>query len=1029
MRRPPPPLLLVLLLSLLGMTVRAAEQPNPRYTGAPFMRTWLPEDYGASPSTRGVLQHPQTGFMYFANAGGLLEYDGVRWRLYSVPGGNGVGSLAVDARGRVRFSSDDQIGYLGADATGDRRALSVLDQLPTGEPTIFPPGGCLALADGVYYTARDRLVRFALEDGGQARVWKFPAGEITQHLWLMDQALHVRGPNGVFRFDPASGFSEVAGLRTFAFSTRADPAGGWQMINRDGVRRWDNGFKSVGPGLLPLVSPLDGDIALCGAFLADGRIVFGTTRSGLIVADAHGRRLQAIDRTVGLLSDRVEGVCVDREGGLWATFRNGIMRLQLDSAYARHGTGVRRIESTPTALALHRGELYVGGGEGLWRRDRAGTFQAVADVPSYVRSLVSLDDRLFVTGVELRHVLPGDRAELLGQTHHGLVAISTAPGHYAHGTHNGLAFDRADGAKWTSAGRLDKIPGTVAALCEYPAGVIWAASHTTGLWRVDLRGSLRADAPVKNYTAAQGIPSSLNQYNGELFHWGGGLAGAVAGKFLRLDEVADRWIPETRIEGLPTDQSGVANVWLLGSRPGADGSLWLQIRAPSAPVVQIVPTGPDRWRAVTPAAPTLRHYFGTALRHDAKANTLWLAGTGMLISQDLDWRPSAETPPPTPAIRRLEHADGRLIWADGAPATSLQLAPAQNRLRVTFTTPSYVADQLGRTHTRYRTRLDGLDSDWTAWSNEAQRDFTNLPYRDFTLRVQARDDQGRESAVSELAFSIAPPWWLNRWSLAGYAASGLMGLASVVRWRTRTLLRRAERLETVVTSRTEELRRSNTELARLHAVERDEKLAARLDEEKARLEVLRYQLNPHFLYNTLASICGTARTNPEATRTMAQRLADFCRLTLTRADETETVREELRMLRAYLDIEKARWRDSLQIEIDVAEAALDARLPTFLLLPLLENAIKHGGRTTTGTLHLRLAIHPIVSGGFAIEVANSGVWDMVTPNPNSTGIGLENLRRRLARHYPEAHAFHIGPEGAKVVARLTIQPRPSTTDT
>jgi signal transduction histidine kinase len=992
---------------------------NPRYTGTPFMRTWLAEDYGASPSTRGVMQDPRTGFMYFANAGGLLEYDGVRWRLHAIPGGGGVSTFAIDALGRVRFSTDNEVGYLAPDAVGDHRAVSVLAQLPADEPTIFPLGACVAMPDGIYYTARDRLVRFSLDEHGRAQTWKFPGGELAAPLWVMNDALHVRGPSGVFRFD-GSGFRAVDGLRTAAFITRPDSAGGWQMVNRDGVRRWDGGYKPVGPGLPPVVSPLAGDVALGAAYLPDGRIAFGTTRSGIIVADRYGRRLQVIDRSRGLLSDRVEGICVDREGGLWATFRNGIMRLQLESPYARHGAGVNRIDGTPTALALHRGELFVGGGEGLWRRDRDGAFHAVGDVAQYVRSLVSLDGQLYVTGVDFRRVLGDDRSELIGSTYHGLVAVSTAPGVVVHGTNNGLAFDRVAGSTWTSAGRIDKISGPMTALCEYPAGVIWAANHTTGLWRVDFREGVRADAPVKNYRAAQGVPPALNQYNGELFAWDGGLGGALAGRFLRYEEATDRFVPEKRIEDLPTDAAGVANVWILGSRPGSDGSLWLQPRTPDAPILRVVPIGPHRWRAERPPGPALTHYFGTGIRHDEALHTLWLAGNGLLLSRDLDWRSSLAATPPAVAIRRIEQADGKLIWADRSATRTLQLAPHQNRLRVLFAAPIYAGDHLGRTHTRFRTRLEGLDDDWTPWSNEAQRDFTNLPYRDFVFHVQARDDEGRESAEVTLGFVIAPPWWLARGMFAGYALVGLTGVAALVHWRTQTLRRRAAHLETIVASRTEELRQSNAELARLHAIERDEKLAARLNEEKARLEMLRYQLNPHFLYNTLASICGTARTNPEATRTMAQRLADFCRLTLTRADETETVREELRMLQSYLDIEKARWRDQLQIEIDVADAALDHRLPTFLLLPLLENAIKHGGQTTRGVLHLRLAIHAEGNGGLVIEVANTGTWDTTTPKANSTGIGLENLRRRLARHFPGAHTFTIGAEGERVVARLRI---------
>src|SRR5207248_7776476 len=100
-------------------------------------------------------------------------------------------------------------------------------------------------------------------------------------------------------------------------------------------------------------------------------------------------------------------------------------------------------------------------------------------------------------------------------------------------------------------------------------------------------------------------------------------------------------------------------------------------------------------------------------------------------------------------------------------------------------------------------------------------------------------------------------------------------------------------------------------------------------EEKARLEVLRYQLNPHFLFNTLASISASLPSGRSTARTMVERLAEFCRLTLHRPDDREltTLGEEMRLLRAYLEIEQSRWGDLLDVTI-ACDPALDAeRLP------------------------------------------------------------------------------------------------------
>lgn len=231
-------------------------------------------------------------------------------------------------------------------------------------------------------------------------------------------------------------------------------------------------------------------------------------------------------------------------------------------------------------------------------------------------------------------------------------------------------------------------------------------------------------------------------------------------------------------------------------------------------------------------------------------------------------------------------------------------------------------------------------------------------------------------------------------------------------------------LGTVVTRRDEaeaRLAASNAELALLRQLEVDAKIAAQLGEEKARLEVLRYQLNPHFLYNSLNSIYGLLHENARDAGEMVLRLSDFCRATLTSApDDLPTLGAELDALRSYLDVEKVRWGEKLQVDFAVDPEAAALRLPPFLLLPLVENAIKYGGRTSPDVLSLRIGAQR-VSGVLRIEIANTGRW--LAPGlgrPESTGIGLENLRQRLRRYYPDAHTFTTTEAGGWVIARLEI---------
>ncbi len=268
--------------------------------------------------------------------------------------------------------------------------------------------------------------------------------------------------------------------------------------------------------------------------------------------------------------------------------------------------------------------------------------------------------------------------------------------------------------------------------------------------------------------------------------------------------------------------------------------------------------------------------------------------------------------------------------------------------------------------------------------------------------------------------------------------SGVVVLAGVIG----QLLYRAH-LENFRNERT--IMERNRELARLHQFELDEKISAKLAEEKTRLEMLRYQLNPHFLYNALNSIRALIFSRPPAAGEMVSQLADLCRVTLTRNEDAAPLSEEFAMLKLYLDMEKTRWRDKLAVEIDLAPDAAVQKIPPFLLLPLVENALKHGRQGATGVMNLRLSARVGASladahdsmptrasasdapaSSLLLEVANTGSWlepgQSIAP---STGIGLENLRQRLKRYYPAAHELTTTEQDGWVVVRLRL-PRVAT---
>jgi len=181
---------------------------------------------------------------------------------------------------------------------------------------------------------------------------------------------------------------------------------------------------------------------------------------------------------------------------------------------------------------------------------------------------------------------------------------------------------------------------------------------------------------------------------------------------------------------------------------------------------------------------------------------------------------------------------------------------------------------------------------------------------------------------------------------------------------------------------------------------------------QAELKALQAQINPHFLFNSLNTLYGTIDRNNSEARRLVLHLSDVFRYLLRSERTFIEIEEELRIVRAYLEIEKLRLGPKLQTEIQVDDAALRAHIPLLSIQPLVENAVKHGvaSRTGSGFVRLRVMAEADV---ISVSVSNSGECDtrVLTGVRGERGIGLANVRRRLELCYGDETHFKTTAEG------------------
>ncbi|MCW5910995.1 MAG: histidine kinase [Cyclobacteriaceae bacterium] len=208
------------------------------------------------------------------------------------------------------------------------------------------------------------------------------------------------------------------------------------------------------------------------------------------------------------------------------------------------------------------------------------------------------------------------------------------------------------------------------------------------------------------------------------------------------------------------------------------------------------------------------------------------------------------------------------------------------------------------------------------------------------------------------------------------------------------------------------------ELAESQAREAETQLVAR----EAELHKLQLQLQPHFLFNSLNSINALILVKPDQARQMVQQLSDFLRLTISRADEPWiTLAQELEYLQAYLSIEKVRFGHRLDVNIQVEEAISDFVIPTLVLQPLLENAIKFGLYGTTGKTTIELRA---IRNNNEIQIKITNPYDADMQPSAGSGFGLSGLQRRLYLLYARNDLMSTARANDTFTVNLVIPPRP-----
>ncbi len=789
--------------------------------GMKYSRDFTINDYGLQQQNWWIAQD-QTGFIYVANQGGVLKYDGVSWEAIDIPNKT-ARSLAINDSGTIFIGGIDELGFLESNPQGKLVYRSLIGNIEANKKSFGKVLEAHATKESVYFRTLKYVFRWNARQNQMtviAPIKGKESFELKYYSQVCGEDFFVNQDKvGLLRVEGNS-FQLIPGGERFAsiptifmiipFGYRGDKL----LIGT----REEGFFIYDGKRAIPYPTGVDDYLknnkANQGIKLKyfPGDMAIATLLGGMVIIDGEGKRKSLFMKDSGLLDNNVKYLYVDSQGNLWAALNNGISKIEYSSPISIYDDRAG-LPGIVLSVIRHSGELYAGTTQGLFCMDSGnGKFVLVSQMTSGCYSLLSIADSLLaatMTGVYLvknkdaraitaaqSYILKqcrGDFNRVWVGTNTNLVSLYRNPG--------------KGKDEWREEFTFEKVNREIRTIVEDPNGNLWLGARSSGVFKVELlKKDTVADYRVTTFAESHGLPTG----EVEVF-WAAGhvMFGAREGLF-RFDEKENAFKKDDALG----KEFSLGYVYRLVE--DKNKSIWFHDTGKN---YRAVLKSNQTYEII--AKPFARIPLSSQVNciyPDPVDNVTWLASNEGLICFDPAVKKDFDHEYYT-IIRRILVNDAPRFYdicarmsAPGAETdrkNSLNVFPFKERnIRVEFAAP-FFEDEADLQFSYF---LEGYSDNWSNWNKEKYKDFTNLDPGKYMLRVKALNVFGMTGQEAVFKFRILPPWYGTWWAYLIYVLIFSLAIFLTVRWRFKKLEQEKQKLELLVKDRTKEINRKNLQL-------------------------------------------------------------------------------------------------------------------------------------------------------------------------------------------------------------------------
>lgn len=812
---------LTLLLALFGTPASVCGQGSGKYT----IRNYTPREYNGQGQVFTVLQDEQN-IIYFGNAGGLIEYDGVSFRYIPTKNNTTVRAMVQGYDGKIYVAAIGELGYLEPDSLGHLEYRSLLEFVPEKYRTqISDVWEAHATPEGVYFQTSKYIFRW---HNGKMKVWE--AQNQYHVLMKVGNRLFVREFGiGLFELNPqkeewelVSNGAQFANERIYTML----PYGEDDVLvgtRTQGFYIFDDEQTDTTQVFTRLETEVD-DLIIkgqlyCGIFDApENRYIFGTLRNGIVSITPEGKEVFRINKSLGLQDNVVLFLQKGAAGGLWAGLGYGISRIALERPITQWDASLG-LEGSVDEMVVHKGDYYAATGRGVYMSHRKGfneipgittqcwDLKSVKTADSVAHLLTATNLGVYLTAPEGGNLIfECDYAREIAQSPHN-------PNHFWVAHQDGLTLLRYQNGAFSVAREIKTPKTDIQTMHVTPDGNIWFATAVQGVGHVDFEGDDLSPFRFTPYDALGGEEVAEQTYIAS-----DGDAPLILTRhgIFHYDVQKDSLYKDTRFNIPP-------NHFVSNIKRGQEGSYWLVMNGLASRfwLEKAYPADGGEYRRDSTSFLSFTFNSVTTVYPDPREDVIWAVGSEGAFRYHLSEEQNLLLP--QTLIRKVVSSkdDDVIFWGHfynekgqiitkQVEALMPELPYEQNALTFFCATPEYgEEDDLD-----YSFRLDDHDEKWSSWSADPKKEYTNLFEGSYTLNVRSRDRYGNISNVGTYQFRIQPPWYRTYPAYIIYFVLSALLLWVVLRLNTRRLKREKFLLEEVVQERTKEVEAQKQEIVR-----------------------------------------------------------------------------------------------------------------------------------------------------------------------------------------------------------------------